>query len=875
MTAQTARLATALAGRYRLERELGQGGMATVYLAEDLKHDRKVAIKVLKPELAAVLGAERFVVEIKTTAAMSHPHILPLFDSGEADGFLYYVMPYIEGETIREKLTRETQFGIEEAVRITREIADALDYAHRRGIIHRDIKPENILLHDGRAMVMDFGIALAVSAAAGGRMTETGLSLGTPHYMSPEQATAEKEITPRSDVYSLASVLYEMLAGEPPHSGGSAQAIIMKIIAEPAQLVTQLRKSVPTNVAAALDMALQKVPADRFASAAKFAEALANPAFTTRGTAQLTGASRSSRGVATPWFVAAVAVAIVTSALAVWGWKRSGQASTALQSVQFAIDLPDSVTVDNVAVSPDGEQVVIDAIANGRRTLLSRRIDDVEVREIPGTSGGVRSFFSPDGQWIAYFAGQELRKVPSTGGASQKIASLGVGGGYAFGTWSPNGTIVVSLGVAGGGGLARVDANGGLLQPLTTVDTARGDSQHLLPTFLNGETIAYRIVKKIDGSSDFATTTLDGKATRRPVPGLSLAPWSRDTVVVSNSENGLSFAKVAQGDASVGTLGPSLVTDMLKNGPIPIWALSATRTLVYLRGRAERQLVTVNRSGVAQPLMPGERRFRRPKLSPDGQRLAVEVQGATLYDGELWMFDRRASTLQRLTFGGGFDALWTADGARVVFSRRDSQGDIDLYWQMADGSGSAERLLARPGRQFALAATPDGSGIIFGDVPRGATDDIMLLPLTGDRTPRPILATEFNERLPAISSDGKWMTYTSNESGRTEVYVRPFPGPGAKVQISVAGGDQPTWSPSGREIFYRDATKMVAAAVQLAPMFAVTARTPLFTDVFLKSGTLDYDVLPDGGFVMLQPSAASQLMVITNWPSSGTKLRAK
>jgi eukaryotic-like serine/threonine-protein kinase len=216
------RLSAALADRYRIERELGAGGMATVYLAQDLKHDRNVAIKVLKPELAAVLGAERFVQEIKTTAALSHPHILPLFDSGEAGGFLYYVMPYIQGETIRERLNRETQLSVDEAVRITREIADALDYAHRNGVIHRDIKPENLLLHDGRPMVMDFGIALAVSAAAGGRMTETGLSLGTPHYMSPEQATADKSITARSDVYSLASVCYEMLAGEPPHTGGNA-----------------------------------------------------------------------------------------------------------------------------------------------------------------------------------------------------------------------------------------------------------------------------------------------------------------------------------------------------------------------------------------------------------------------------------------------------------------------------------------------------------------------------------------------------------------------------------------------------------------------------------------------------------------------------
>src|SRR6185436_6867576 len=244
------RLNTALADRYRIERQLGQGGMATVYLAEDIKHDRKVALKVLKPELAAVLGAERFVVEIKTTAGLQHPHILPLFDSGSADGFLYYVMPYIEGETLREKLNRETQFGVEEAVRITTQVADALDYAHRHGVIHRDIKPENILLHDGRPVVADFGIALAVSAAAGGRMTETGLSLGTPHYMSPEQATADKEITGRSDMYSLASVLYEMLAGEPPHSGGSAQQVIMKIIVEEARPVSVLRRSVPPNVAA-------------------------------------------------------------------------------------------------------------------------------------------------------------------------------------------------------------------------------------------------------------------------------------------------------------------------------------------------------------------------------------------------------------------------------------------------------------------------------------------------------------------------------------------------------------------------------------------------------------------------------------------------
>ncbi len=271
---QPSRLAAALADRYRIERELGQGGMATVHLAEDLKHDRKVAIKVLRPELAAVLGAERFLAEIKTTANLQHPHILPLFDSGEADSFLYYVMPYIEGETLRQRIDREGQLGVEEAVRIARDVADALDYAHRKEIIHRDIKPENILLQDGRPVVADFGIALAVSAAGQGRMTETGLSLGTPHYMSPEQATADRDLTARADIYSLGSVLYEMLTGAPPHTGASVQQVIMKILTEEAGPVTRLRRSVPPNVAAAVAQAVEKLPADRFETAGDFRAAL-------------------------------------------------------------------------------------------------------------------------------------------------------------------------------------------------------------------------------------------------------------------------------------------------------------------------------------------------------------------------------------------------------------------------------------------------------------------------------------------------------------------------------------------------------------------------------------------------------------------------
>src|SRR5215213_2342133 len=248
MTAPLPRLTAALSDRYRLEHELGSGGMATVYLAQDIKHDRKVAVKVLRPELAAVIGAERFLSEIKTTANLQHPHILPLHDSGEADSFLFYVMPFVEGESLRDRLTREKQLPIGDAVRIATEVAGALDYAHRHGVIHRDIKPENILLHDGSALVADFGIALAASKAGGERMTETGMSLGTPLYMSPEQAMGEREITARSDVYALGAVLYEMLTGEPPFTGATAQAVVAKVLTTEPMPPRDARKSIPPHV---------------------------------------------------------------------------------------------------------------------------------------------------------------------------------------------------------------------------------------------------------------------------------------------------------------------------------------------------------------------------------------------------------------------------------------------------------------------------------------------------------------------------------------------------------------------------------------------------------------------------------------------------
>ena len=446
------RLSVALSDRYRIERELGAGGMATVYLAEDIRHDRKVAIKVLKPDLAAVLGADRFLVEIKTTAALQHPHILPLFDSGSADGFLFYVMPFIDGETLRTRLDRETQLGIAEAVRITSDVADALDYAHRHGVIHRDIKPENILLHDGRPMVADFGIALAVSAAAGGRMTETGLSLGTPHYMSPEQATAEKDITAGSDIYSLGTVLYEMLAGNPPHTGASAQQIIMKIVTEDAAPVTRLRKSVPQNVAAAVAKSLEKLPADRFESANEFAHALNDPAFDSSRAAGSVPRDRGLRGpgswIRNPWSWPALAAIALLSA----GLIAARRTAFGAGAVSFTQKTFRSEAILVARFAPDGKTMVFSAtrggIAGTTPHLYVIRPDDADAEPIGPDSTHLLAISSTGelavlthATYVAHrlFAGT-LATMPMTGGAPRELLA-----GVREADWAPDGATMAVI----------------------------------------------------------------------------------------------------------------------------------------------------------------------------------------------------------------------------------------------------------------------------------------------------------------------------------------------------------------------------------------------------------------------------------------------
>jgi serine/threonine-protein kinase len=875
------RLAAALADRYRVERERGAGGMATVYLAHDLKHDRKVALKVLKPELAAVLGAERFVVEIKTTASLQHPHILPLFDSGTADGFLYYVMPFIDGETLRDKLDRETQLGIEEAVRITTEVADALDYAHRQGVIHRDIKPENILLHDGRPMVADFGIALAVSAAAGGRMTETGMSLGTPHYMSPEQATADKDITSRSDIYSLASVLYEMLTGNPPHMGASAQQIIMKIIAEPVAPVSTLRKSVPPNVAAALAKALEKLPADRFDSAKAFAGALSNPGFAWGGVAAASTPPRARASTSPP----VLAALIVLAVLAVWGWVRPRSAPGAPVR-RYVLQLPTGQEVGGwfrrVALSPDGSRLVyLHEGAAGERQLFVLPRDQLRATPLAGTGGAEVPFFSPDGAMIGFISPRgTIKVVPATGGQVVPVATSGIG--YAGATWAEDGFIYAD---GSGGGLVRVPAAGGSPAALTTPDTAAGESDHVWPHALPGGRAVLFVIKYLEqvGRSAIAVadvTTgkhriLTGGLYVEWVPGhLLFAPQRFGPLMIQAfDERALHLAGEARVVAEGAAFGAVGAPDF-----VPDFTTSRDGTLIYTASSDTRDttdVVWVTRDGEIRPVDPAWTDQLTLNgavmLSPDGRRLAVTL------GGQIWIRQLDRGSMTQLTFEGGIRPEWTLDGTSVAYLSDRDPTRREPFIRRADGTEGERPLMFDPTQVHEVVFSPDGRWMVYRNG-GGGTSDLYAIRRDGDTTRLPLVVTAHSEAEPVISPDSRWLAYVTLETGRPQVRVRPFPNTNdGNWLVSPNGGTEPAWAHSGRELFYRDGDgNLVSVAVTPSPTFVFGEPRVLFSASRFASSAYrrQYTVAPDDQrfiFVRhLNPSEPDRIVVIENVTRTGT-----
>ena len=872
MTEPLAELQAALADQYLIDRAVGAGGMATVYVATDRRHNRRVAIKVLRPEIAGQLGPGRFLREITTTAQLQHPHILPLFDSGSTNGIIYYVMPYVDGESLRARLDRETQLSIEDAVRITREVADALDYAHRQGVIHRDIKPENILLHDGRATVADFGIALALTAAAGGRMTETGMAVGTPHYMSPEQAAADREPTARTDIYSLGVLLFEMLTGVPPHQGASAQQVIMRIATEEAPRVTSLRKSVPAHVADAVAVALQKVPADRFARARVFADALANPTYSDPHLAATAAPPRGHSRVRTR---VALSLAIVATLAAGAYVGRSFAPASRAAVARFAIALPDSAAYFagngvNVARSPDGARVVyVGRTASGQDRLFERVLDQLAPRSIPGTDAARVPTFSPDGATLAFTAGGALKTVALQGGPAITVVPGGVpsaGGGIA---WGDDDQLYY---VNERGAIQRVSPAGGTL---STVAVPKGEGGFMWIDALPGSRHLLATIGRVgmpEASEIVAVSTADGSV--QPLVRGTMGRYATSGHLVYATADGALMAVPFDAKRLSVTDKPTALfrgVDVYM-GSASQFALSRSGGLVWVGYGGLREMLLVDRRGVSRPADSGwVADIRAFALSPDGTRLLVTT--ADVGGLRVGIKPLGPGPLTPLALEGtrNVGLTWASDGRSIdVLSDRDGAGAL---WRVpADGAGRATRLPVA-GSLFSAEWSADGAAMVATRASPGARSEIVGLRPGIDSAARVLVSGSFLTQYAVLSPDGRWMAYSSNETGRDEVYVRPFPASDdGKWQLSPSGGIEPVWAPRGGAVYYRAASgdlvmvKMIADASGAPRFSAPQALFRLMADD--NADGRHYQIMPDEQHVVLLHSVGGvkrELMLVENF----------
>ncbi|MFC1660509.1 protein kinase [Gemmatimonadota bacterium] len=871
-------LKATLADRYRIEREIGSGGMATVFLARDLKHDRDVALKVLKPELAAVVGADRFLAEIRTTAHLQHPNILPLFDSGEADGQLFYVMPYVEGESLRDRLNREKQLPVDEAIRIATDVAEALQAAHDDGVIHRDIKPANILIRKGKALVADFGIALAVSAAGGGRLTETGLSLGTPYYMSPEQASADRDPDARSDVYSTGCVLYEMLTGEPPFPGSTAQAVLARILTGDLVRPTERRKAIPANVEGALLKAIEKLPADRFSSARAFMEALGDPGFLHGGDVGPGGAGSPPSGfrrwVGYLGWGAATGLAAVLAFVSSRGLSGTGEIG---HVSRYQILLPDTLPLtfqgpeivwqSSLALSRDGQLLAYVAPTGGTTRLLLRNRASGIVMPLEGTEGAYSPFFSPDGQWVAFFTGDEIRKIPVSGGSTVPLGRYGGVGG----AWTEDGRIF----------LASDEGREPAFLPEVGGDTAalgRLISSFRSPSLLPGDRWAAGVLWSGQlGLLSLETGELLAITRRGILPPDSVQPG--DMLVGFDPQYVRSGHILFLSNGGGGLLALPFDPEKLEvlGEPVPVvghvrkeaaygfghFAASDDGTLIYAPGlNAHRgHLVYLDGTGQVDTLPFPRNRYDYFQLSPDGGSLLTgqrDEEGGPSRIVRLYLQTGRGI---RVVVDDTLSVLpgpWI-DGSSILVQRfrpvtQEYLGIGEVPLSGGDYRAFTDRPLSWP------VVHPDRNQVVASDF---GSWEALLVTLDG--------STEADLGIDgyyfSFSPDGRWLTYVNSESGG--VVVTPFPLTGNIFPVADRPAEQPRWSTSGDALFYRAGGEFWRVPVSESGGELKFGEAELFArGPFVRVFSWSYAVMPDDRLLaVMGPSERStgHLEVITNF----------
>ena len=903
-------------GPYQIVSAIGAGGMGEVYRATDTNLKRAVAIKVLPASVAGDADRlARFQREAEVLAALNHPNIASIYGLEKSGIATALVMELVEGPTLAEVIARGAM-PISDALPIARQIADALETAHEQGIIHRDLKPANIKVRsDGTVKVLDFGLAKAIEPA--GRlsssvsqsptitspaMTQAGVILGTAAYMSPEQAKGYA-VDKRSDIWAFGAVLYEMLTGQRPFKGDDVSETLASVLARQPDW-TVLPKASPQLIRRLLRRCLEK---DRTRRLADMSDARLDidDALSGSDTEAPVAhpASRTREGLA--WASALLLVGLIAAATVAWASRQtpfpvettrtilsvapSGEASGANPLEQRVGAARPTRTA--VALSPDGRTLVFSAIWGGAQQLYARRMDQLSATPISGTSGGHSPFFSPDGQWVGFGAGSELRKVPLSGGPAVAVCKAAT----LFGaSWGDDGTIVFAT--QRNGGLWRVPATGGTPEALTTVPP--DEYSHRLPYMLPGSrAVIFTVLKGpnlwndaqlvvrslqtgtqtvlVTGGSDGRYVST-GHLVYMRLGTLMAVPFDPVRLAVTGGPTG-----VIDGVMQAAHKGADYIANTLAGQ----FTVSDTGSLVYLTGGTvaadDRSLVWVDRHGTLQALPAPPRPYMVPDISPDGGRVAI----TTIDTRQVWTYDLARDALSPVTSDGNSDygIFAPPDGKRIVFRSGTAEGN--LYWKAADGSGAAEQLVTSARSLTPASWSPDGTTLAI--VEEGDTEekdafqfDIVMLSI-GDRKTRAVIRSAANEMTPEFSPDGRWLAYVSNESGRHEVYVQPYPGPGERQLISTRGGEQPAWNANGRELFYVQGgvyapggpTTLMSVRIATTPTFQAGTPEPLFENPYLRIGWgRSYDVAPDGRRYLLTyrkepppPLPPAQMVLVQHW----------
>jgi serine/threonine-protein kinase len=848
--------------------------MGVVYKAQDTKLKRTVALKFLPPELTRDPEAkERFVREAQAASALDHPNIGTIYDINETkEGQLFIAMACYEGETLKQRIERGPS-KIKDSIKLATQVAEGLANAHEQGIIHRDIKPANVMVTgENRVKILDFGLAKLQGQS---QFTKAGTTLGTVAYMSPEQLRGE-DVDHRTDIWSLGVLIYEMVTGRLPFKGDYEQAVTYAILNEDPEPMTGLRTGVPMNLEGIVVKAMAKEPTERYQHADEIPVDLkaikVRPGGIPRVSSTTVGAAAAPRR--SRWqpvmflLLVGFMVGAVAAGIAVWRWIQPTP-PTAL--ARFALALPATQRLmaapgPLVTISPDGTRFVYVGVGERGTQLFLRPIDQLDASPIPGTDDAYMPFFSPDGAWVGFFADGKLKKVALAGGPPLTITETPGSTGGA--SWGPNDLILFAP--SRNSGLFRVSAAGGVPQATSTPDDKRGETAHLWPEILpDGKAALFTIWSgSLEGAQIGVLFLESGEVKRLPQEGTNPHYAYTDHLVYGSADGSGSLLAVPFDLGRLQVTGPTMpiLEDVaVTSGGVARFSVSRNGSIVYLPGSTNRTLVLVDRQGTARTLTEDRHDFNWPRFSPDGKQVAVAIrEGGARSD--IWVYAVEQGTLSRLTFEGeNRDPEWTPDGKRVTFNSNRA-GTADLFWMPADGSEAAEPLLIAELHQRGASWSPDGKLLVYRARHPTTLRDIWVLPSGGE--PWAYLQTPFDEWSPMLSPDGSWLAYTSNESGRPQVYVREFPGSGGKWQVSTDGGTEPMWAPNGRELFYRLGNKMVAVGIDTEPAFTVGTRKVLFDEEYVPwRWHTNYDIHPDGkSFVMIKGGEGStELVVVLNW----------